>query len=163
MSRSDGLVRVSEQEMHTMKTYSLVVAAFVVTSLTACGNLPSPGEPSDLPRFDPSGNGVLHGRVIAADNNSALEGVAVTATNDGSSQSTLTDVNGEFSFEGLQEGEWTVSIDYPGYLSESRAVRAGEQESVVFAIDSMPEPEPAPAPEPASDPLAARAPAVKTR
>jgi hypothetical protein len=128
--------------MHTMKTYSLIVAsAFVaLTSVTACGSQFSPSGPSGIPSGDQTGSQAFSGLVIASENASAVADVLVTATRDGISRTTATNIDGEFAFDGLSAGEWTVSISHPYYVGTSQSVQVGAQEDVIFAIDSQPEP-----------------------
>ena len=60
-------------------------------------------------------NAVLRGVVADSDiyNGDRLQGVTVTLSNE--SESSVTDVDGEFVFEGLGVGEWTVSTSVEGY------------------------------------------------
>jgi hypothetical protein len=141
--------------MHTMRTYSLVAAAFVVfTSVTACGNIEGPTlPPSDYPA-------ALNGRVVASEMeaDAGLAEAIVTATRDGSTYSTRTNDNGEFEFTELSPGEWTLSVSRDGYLDKTQSVYVDRtDEGLIVAVD----PEPA---EPIIDEeLAARALAVETR
>ena len=145
-----------------MKTYALFVAAAFVaaSSLTACGSLPPPVEPS--PFGGETGSAVLNGRVIASESETALSDVIVTATREGFSRSTSTDLDGEFTFDGLSAGEWVVYLSHPNYVGASRAVNVAGEEEILFAIEYQPEPAPEPEPDPSGE-LMLYAPAVKTR
>ena len=145
-----------------MNINSLVVAgAFVaLASVTACGNIDSPGPvPSPFPE---NNTAPLNGRVIASEEEggAALGDVLVTAERDGFTRTTMTNGSGEFAFDDLANGEWTLSLSRDGYLDKARVVYVGSEETVTVVID----PKPAePIAEPIDEAAVARAPAVKTR
>ena len=78
--------------------------------------------------------------MIASENESALADVFVTATRDGYSRTPSTNLDGEFSFDGLEIGEWVVSVSHPDYVGTTQGVQVSGAENVLFAIDSQPEP-----------------------
>jgi len=138
-----------------MKTCLLVGALVALTSLTACGTSPIAPGPGPDPSPTPF---TLTGRVIASetDGSTGLSDVFVTATHDGFTRSTTTNADGDFAFDGLVEGEWTLSISRDGYVDTIRSVSVGADQDVTVPID----PKPA---DPVEGMLAARGPAVKTR
>ena len=59
---------------------------------------------------------ILQGTVIAADSNSALSGVLITIIGENKNTlSTYSNINGEFVFPGLTDGNYTIQFEKEGY------------------------------------------------
>ncbi|MCC6473593.1 MAG: carboxypeptidase regulatory-like domain-containing protein [Burkholderiales bacterium] len=70
---------------------------------------------------------LLSGRVLFADRNEWAGEVAVTLTGAaGGERRSQTDCFGDFAFDRLAQGDYTVRFDAPGYATQSRAVRIGD-------------------------------------
>jgi len=123
-----------------MKIYSVpvVATAFVLlTSAAACGK--SPIGPSPVPIDDNTGTTTLTltGRVLDATmgDDTGVADATVTVSRDTFSTSATTDVDGSFSFGGLDAGEYMLSISRPGYLEATQAVQLESDQSVTCFLD----------------------------
>ena len=77
----------------------------------------------------------LSGRVTCSD--VSVPGATVTATKGGQVASTLSDEAGAFQFANLDDGDWTIRVDMPGFVTASRDVtlpRAADAEPLTFAL-----------------------------
>src|SRR5580658_5616599 len=53
----------------------------------------------------------------------AVPGATVTATRDGTTQTTVTDQQGDYSFPDLSEGDWSIQVTMRGFQPIERTVK----------------------------------------
>jgi hypothetical protein len=83
--------------------------------------------PSQTPA--PGGSGVIYGFVYNADEES-LKNVTVNITGNNFSDSTTTDEDGYYEFNGLKEGNYTLTYEKSGYQTHTEDISLGEGEEM---------------------------------
>lgn len=139
--------------MSLVAFFLFVMTGFVVNHHTTYGQVPTPTlqplppglptlqpQPSGVPTLIPQPTGVPtqppvsggEGAVFGFVNNSdddAFEGVTVTITGVDYSQSTETDETGFYQFSDLAAGDYTLTYEKEGYLSQSLDISLDENEA----------------------------------
>ena len=83
--------------------------------------------PSQSPT--PGGSGIVYGFVYNADEES-LKNVTVNITGNNFSDSTTTDEDGYYEFNGLKEGDYTLTYEKEGYQTYTEDISLAEGESL---------------------------------
>ena len=70
----------------------------------------------------------LRGAVIFGDKGESAKGAAVTITGPGGTKQTATDFFGDFIFDGLALGKYTLKVEAPGYAPQTVSVDMSKEE-----------------------------------
>ena len=112
---------------YNSSTQSVTVSAG--TLIEAKFSLASSVQPTPTPSPTPTGSGIIYGFVYDEDE-MPMRSVSMTLTGPNSySESSKTDEDGYYSFEGLAAGDYTVRASKSGYQPASENVSLGEGES----------------------------------
>lgn len=82
------------------------------------------------------GNGIITGTVSDAETGNGLEGAIVRLSGDDQSTD-ITNNQGEYSFESLDEGEYTVSVEKSNYITEEKDIQFDGSSAVVNFVLSQ--------------------------
>lgn len=83
----------------------------------------------------PQSNDTLRGRVTDV-NQALLPGAAITLSNlaTGLDRTTIADANGNFTFAGLRDGRYRVTVSATGFAMESRIIEGLNSPSITFTL-----------------------------
>ncbi len=78
----------------------------------------------------------VNGTVTDADSDDAIADAAVTI--DGTDHATTTDVNGEYTIDGVENGTYDLTVSKDGYYAEEQSVVVEEDVTVDVALNAIP-------------------------
>jgi len=76
----------------------------------------------------------LSGNVYDAETNQALPGASIVLNN--SFRTTVTDLNGNFTFVGLKSGKYIIKVSYVGYETSKKKVSLNKNHSLSIALNT---------------------------
>ena len=120
---------------YNSSTQSVTVSAG--TLIEAKFSLASSVQPTPTPSPTPTGSGIIYGFVYDEDE-MPMRSVSMTLTGPNSySESSKTDEDGYYSFEGLAAGDYTIRASKSGYqpASENVSLGEGEENEVDFNLE----------------------------
>jgi carboxypeptidase family protein len=119
-----------------------VIAAAVLVS--GCDKMASPTAPTAARAPIAQGDFAIAGNVAGRSDAGEIDlgGAEVTLGNGNIGRTAVTDDEGNFEFEGIGGGDWTLTVVRPGYVTQTIQVRAGDR-AVILLLDPTEAPPPA--------------------
>ncbi len=109
--------------------FIIVLSVLFATFATASG--------VEKPVVPPAATSSISGVIADMETNETLAGVLVSI--EGTNFETLTDLDGNFSFEGLQAGDYSLKLSYISYtetMVDAKIAASGEKQSLKLTLRS---------------------------
>src|SRR5438105_2085205 len=117
--------------MHKNIVWTLPMLLAAAFTIGGCGKTTLPAAPTALTA--PDGNYVVSGTVtgLAGGGGVPLAGVNVIARSGPYSRTVHTDADGNFVLDRLTAGEWTVTVEKRGFMTDAKVVSIADSDASI--------------------------------